>query len=77
MDTVQDFQKYVCLVFDEVRVIKELVCDKVCLNFSNLKSTDYFGCTRDANSGCKAYMLVFMVRAIFTKLQFPYVHFHR
>ena len=88
VDTIQDFQKYVCLVFDEVRVKEGLVYDKHSLQvigFVNLGDINNqllnFERAQTNNSQevitppIAKHMLVFMVRGIFSKLEFPYVQF--
>ena len=88
VDTIQDFQKYVCLVFDEVRVKEGLVYDKHSLQvigFVNLGDINNqllkFERAQTSNSQetitppIVKYMLVFMVHGIFSKLEFPYVRF--
>ncbi len=84
IDSVADFQKHVCLVFDEVRIKEDLVYDKHSLQiigFVNLGnvSNELLRLQR-LESGqleqCVAkHMLVFMVRNLFSKLEFPYAQF--
>ena len=88
VDTILDFQKYVCLVFDEVRVKEGLVYDKHSLQvigFVHLGDINdqllkfERAQTRDSQEAVTPpiakHMLVFMVRGIFSKLEFPYVQF--
>ena len=88
IDTIQDFQKYVCLVFDEVRVKEGLVYDKHSLQvigFVNLGDINNQLLKFERAQTCDSqevmtpsiakYMFVFMVRGIFTSLEFPYVQF--
>ena len=88
VDTIQDFQKYVCLVLDEVRVKEGLVYDKHSLQvigFVNLGDINNqllnFERAQTNNSQeaitppIAKHMLVFMVRGIFSELEFPYVRF--
>lgn len=88
VDTIQDFQKYVCLVFDEVRVKEGLVYDKHSLQvigFVNLGDINNQLLKFEQAQTCDSqevmtppiakHMLVFMVRGIFTSLEFPYVQF--
>jgi biotin operon repressor len=88
VDTIHDFQKYVCLVFDEVRVKEGLVYDKHSLQvigFVNVGDINNQllkferAQTRDSQEAVPPplakHMLVFMVRGIFSRLEFPYVQF--
>ena len=87
IDTIQDFQKYVCLVFDEVRVKEGLVYDKHSLQvigFVNLGDInnqllkferEQTSDSQEVTPPIAKHMLVFMVRGIFSKLEFPYVQF--
>ena len=86
--TVPDFQKYVCLLFDEVRIKEDLVYDKhssQIIGFINLGGVNNQLLrfqqlqTSDADSSLPPpvakHMLVFMVRGLFQNLEFPYVQF--
>lgn len=79
IDSVDDFQKHVCLVFDEVRIKEDLVYDKHSLQiigFVNLGNVNNELLKLEhLESGkleqCVATnMLVFMVRNLFSKLEF-------
>lgn len=88
VDTIQDFQKYTCLVLDEVRVKEGLVYDKhslqvigfvnvgdinnELLRFERAQTTDSQELPTPPIAN---HMLVFMVRGIFSRLEFPYVQF--
>ena len=78
-----DYQKYVCVVFDEVKIKEGLVYDKEECNLIGFVDLD------DINNHLQAFelslsasklklathMVVFMVRGLFSKLKFPYVQF--
>ena len=84
--TCQDFKKYIVLVMDEMHIKEDLVYDKhsgELIGFVNLGEINSYllqfeqqleGRTSEheplANS-----MVVFMVRGLFTRLQFPYAQF--
>ena len=86
--TIPDFQKYVCLLMDEVRIKEDLVYDKhssQIIGFINLGHVNNQLLrfqrlqTSDADSSLPPpvakHMLVFMVRGLFQHLEFPYVQF--
>lgn len=79
-----DFQKHVCLVFDEVRIKEDLVYDKhscQIIGFVNLGNVgnqllELERFEKGKPSQCVATnMLVFMVRGLFSKLEFAYAQF--
>ena len=86
VNNLEDWQKYVVLMFDEMKIREDLVYDKrtgeltgfVNLgdinehlqHFEQIISNDVSDQPNLASS-----MLVFMVKGIFTKLEFPYAHF--
>ena len=85
LDSIPDFQKYVCLVFDEIKVKEDLVYDK--------HSADLLGFVRigDVNEHLSRFeetkssvtpkpklathVLTFMVSGILSDLEFPYASF--
>ena len=85
LDSIPDFQKYVCLVFDEIKVKEDLVYDK--------HSADLLGFVRigDVNEHLSRFeeiklsatpkpklathVLTFMVCGILSDLEFPYASF--
>ena len=86
--TIPDFQKYVCLLLDEVRIKEDLVYDKhtsQIIGFINLGDVNNqllrFQCSQTSDTDnslpppVAKHMLVFMVRGLFSKLEFPYVQF--
>ena len=86
--TIPDFQKYVCLLMDEVRIKEDLVYDKhssQIIGFINLGDVNNQLLrfqqlqTSDADSSLPPpvakHMLVFMVRGLFQHLEFPYFQF--
>jgi hypothetical protein len=84
IDHVADFQKHVCLVFDEVRIKEDLVYDKHSLkiigfvdlgNVSNQLLRLQRLETGRMEQCIAKHMLVFMMRNLFSKLEFPYAQF--
>ena len=82
LDSLEDFQKCICVVFDEVKVKEGLVFDKhsgEIIGFTDLgeANNDIEILEREIDQPPKLAksMLVFMVRGIFTKLTFPYAQF--
>lgn len=88
IDNAKEHQKYVALVFDEVKIREDLVYNKhsgELIGFVNLTdinqhlSTLEQACTSDDNEAhlpqLATHMLVFMIRGICSSLKFPYVHF--
>lgn len=82
----QEYQKYVAVVFDEMKVKEGLVYDKnecKIIGFIDLGPVNNafasFEHTLEESSGQTApiakQILVFMVRGIFTKLKFPYAQY--
>jgi hypothetical protein len=84
MDSLPEFQKFVCLLFDEVRIKEQLVYDKhtcqiigfVDLGEVNNELLDMERSEKGVVQQCLAKnILVFMVRGMFLKLEFPYAQF--
>ena len=80
--SIPDFQKYICLVFDEVRIKEDLVYDKhssQIIGFVNLGNINNQllelerSQTGESQPPVATHMLVFMVRGLFSNLEFPYV----
>ena len=83
---IEDWQKYVIILMDEMHIREDLVYDKhtgALLGFTNLgdinSHLDRFEQSLQANmiseSTLAKTMLVIMVRGLFTKLQYPYAQF--
>ena len=83
---VEDWEKYVIILMDEMYICEDLVYDKhtgALLGFTNLgdmnSHLDHFEQSLQANmiseSALAKTMLVIMVRGLFTKLQYPYAQF--
>lgn len=83
---LEDWQKYVVLMFDEMKVKEDLVYDKrtgELIGFVNLGDINdhlqHFEQTLSSDisdqPNLASSMLVFMVKGIFTRLEFPYAHF--
>ena len=85
IDTLQDSQKYVAVVFDEVIIKEGIVYDKnecVIIGFTDLGNVnnilqEFEETINDSNSESNVakQMLVFMVRGVFIKLRFPYAQY--
>lgn len=83
IDTLQDWQKYVSVVFDEVKIKEGIVFDKnecVIVGFTNLGSVNntlqtFEQSISDSEPNVAKQMLVFMVRGLFIKLRFPYAQY--
>ena len=84
INSLPEFQKFVCLLFDEVRVKEQLVYDKytsqiigfVDLGEVNNELLDMERSEKGEVHQCVAKnILVFMVRGMFLKLEFPYAQF--
>ena len=84
LDAAQDFQKHVCLVFDEVRIKEDLVYDNhTCqiIGFVNLGEITNQQLELEHSESGKPQqrvaknMLVFMVRSLFSTLEYPYAQF--
>ena len=84
-DLSKDLNKYVVLIMDEVHIKEELVYDKhegSLIGFVNLGATnnqllEYEAAISQSNDNppLASSMLVFMVRGLFGKLNYPYVQF--
>ena len=85
IDSIPEYQKYVCLVFDEVKVKEDLVYDKhsaellgfvkigdINDHLSKFKENDS---THIAKPHLATHILTFMVSGILSNLEFPYVSF--
>ena len=80
---IPEFQKYVCLVFDEVKIKDDLVYDKntaEIIGFTNLGNiNNHLMELEHSETGSlrtvATSMLVFMVRGLFLKLNYPYAQF--
>ncbi|MBA4719384.1 MAG: hypothetical protein HRO68_09930 [Nitrosopumilus sp.] len=85
LDTIPDFQKYVCVVFDEVKIKEGLVYDKeecTVIGFVDLDDINnhlqaFEKSLSDSNSKptLATHIVVFMVRGLFSSLRFPYAQF--
>ena len=82
---VEDWQRHIILLLDEMHIRDELVYDKhtgALLGFANLGTiNDHLAAyersfhTEVCEESLATTMLVIMVRGLFTKLQYPYVQF--
>ena len=70
-------RQYVCLVFDEVKIEEGLVYDKECSKLIGFVELDDISThlTLSEKRQIASHMLVFMVRGLFSSLQFPYAQF--
>ena len=85
LNSIPDFQKIVCLIFDEVKVKEDLVYDKTCFKIvgfvdvgevsNNLLELERLGKGNVQHQSIATNMLVFMVRGLFSGLNFPYAQF--
>lgn len=84
MDDLEEWQKYVAVVFDEVKIKEDLVYSKhtseiigfVDLGEVNNQLNSMADIAGEFNPDQVAtHMLVFMVRGLFTNLEFPYAQF--
>lgn len=85
LDSIADFKRFVCLIFDEVKVKEDLIYEKhsgeligfVNIGEINNQLLDYEQiCLKDEHKPQLAsHMLVFMVRGILSDLKFPYAQF--
>lgn len=87
MDSISDHEKYVCLVFDEVKIKEDLVFDKHSLQLvgfvqigdinSHLSKFESCSMPQQTPTAPKlaTHMISFMVSGIMSDLQFPYVSF--
>ena len=81
--TLPEFQKYVCLVMDEVKVKEDLVYDKntaEIIGFTNLSHiknqlSELERSEKGLQPTIATNMLVFMVRGLFLDLEYPYAQF--
>ena len=85
-DLTEEKNKYVVLAFDEMKIREDLVFDKYScslIGFVNLgdvtNALDDFEhqckSENESNNNVATHMLTFMVRGIFSDLNFPYAHF--
>ena len=86
-DIKEEKDRYVVLSFDEMKIREDLVFDKhscSLVGFTNLGDVSNVleSCERQCDSEAPdkidkvaTHMLAFMVRGIFSKLEFPYAHF--
>ena len=81
IQTLPDFQKFVCLLFDEVRIKEDLVYDKhssCIIGFINVGNVNNQLLKLErlqdgkGNQCIAKHLLVFMVRGLFLRLEFPY-----
>lgn len=86
LDSIADYQRHVCLVFDEVKIKEDLVYHKhtgELIGFTNIGdineqlSAFEKACMSDSppQPQLATHMLVFMVSGILSDLQFPYAQF--
>ena len=85
VDELAEHQKYVALIFDEVKIKEDLVYNKhtgEMIGFVNVTDINHHlaaferHCKKDTPCHNVAkHMLVFMVRGLFSTLEFPYVQF--
>lgn len=84
IDTLKEYQKHICLLFDEVKIREDLVYDKhsfkiigfVNLGRINNRLLELEKLMKDDPQPSVARnMLVFMVRGLFLKIEFPYAQF--
>lgn len=82
---IPDFQKYVCVVFDEVKIKEGLVYDKEecsLLGFvdlddinNHLQAFEKSLSASESKPTLATHIVVFMVRGLFSSLRFPYAQF--
>ncbi len=86
VQTCKEWQKCVAIIFDEMHIPKDLVYDKhtgEIIGFTNLGEINLYlqeferslEATPSGTEPLASTMNVFMVRGLFTRLQFPYVQF--
>ena len=87
MDTLEDYQKYVALMFDEMKIKEGIVYDKhecKVVGFVDVGSVNnklhlfeqsLADDGEEATNSIAKHMLVFMVRGVFINLQFPYAQY--
>lgn len=84
IESLPESQRYVGLLIDEMKIKEDLVYDKYSghiIGFTSLgdlsdiiKSLEQ-GCEEAVHPPLSKYILVLMVRGIFSRLEFPYAHF--
>ena len=79
LDEIEAWQKHVVVVFDEIKVKEGLIYDKFSgsiIGFTDLGDTtkyiDELERSMDEPNDVASSMLVFMIRGLFIKLNFPY-----
>ena len=87
IDSIPEYQKYVCLVFDEIKVKEDLVYDKhsaSLLGFVKIGEVNDHLSKFEENASLDTpkpnlatHVLTFMVSGILSNLEFPYVSFPR
>ena len=85
LSSIPEFQKCVCLVFDEVKIKEGLVFDKEechVIGFVELDEINNHLQAFERTMNCSTskptlatHMIVFMVRGLFSSLRFPYAQF--
>ena len=86
LEEIPDHQKYVALIFDEVKIKEDLVYNKhsgELIGFVDISDVHEHltaleqSCLETADSSPKlaTHMLVFMIRGLFSSLEFPYAQF--
>ena len=85
IDSIPEYQKYVCLVFDEIKVKEDLVYDKhsaSLLGFvkigevnDHLSKFEENASSDTPKPNLATHVLTFMVSGILSNLEFPYVSF--
>ena len=85
IDSVPEYQKYVCLVFDEIKVKEDLVYDKNSLSLmgfinmgdvnDHLSKFEEYASSVTPKPNLATHILTFMVSGILSDLEFPYVSF--
>ena len=83
IDKIPEYQKYVVILFDEMKVKENIVYDKhsshvigfVELNdvYDKLLELEHSG--QDVHGSVATHILALMVRGVFTDLRFPFAHF--
>lgn len=80
-DLAEEKNKYVVLAFDEMKIREDLVFDKHSCSLVNLDEVTNAlvnserQCKNESNNEVATHMLTFMIRGIFSDLNFPYAHF--
>ncbi len=83
VESLEEWQKYVAVVFDEVKIKEDIVYNKhtsEIIGFVDLgnvtnQMAEIAGQGEFNPNKVATHMLVFMVRSLFTSLEFPYVQF--